>query len=86
MSETTTDTINKYKDTTGPNLSEVDQVLSADLRDFTIEATCDQKEAFKSGIQVKYIEAIGNHLQDRFPHVELLGAFSIFDPQNLPSD
>ena len=49
--KTTIDTINKYKDTAGPNLSKVDQVLSADLRDFTIEATSVQKEAFKFGIQ-----------------------------------
>ena len=61
-------------------------MLSAELKDFNIEATSAQKEAFKSQIQVKYIEAIVNQLGDRFPHVELLGSFSIFDPQKLPSD
>ena len=80
------DTINEYKDTPGLNLSKIDQVLSTDLKDFNNEPTDIQKEAFKSSIQVKYIEAIIKKLQDRFPHVELLDAFSIFDPQNLPSD
>jgi len=84
--KTTIDTISKYKGSAGPNLSKVDQVLSTELEAFSIEATSAQKEAFKSNIQAKYIEAIVNELRDRFPHVELLGAFSIFDPQNLPSD
>ena len=48
--------------------------------DDTIKATSVQKEAFKSGIQLKYTEAMVNHLRDRFSHVELLGVFSILDP------
>ena len=44
------------------------------------------KRKHSSLVFKKYIEAIGNHLRGRFPHVELLDAFSIFDPQNLPSD
>lgn len=84
--QTTIDTIDKYKVTAGPNLSKVDQVLSSELKDFSIEVTSVQQAAFKSEIQVKYIEAIVNQLRDRFPHVELLGAFSIFDPQKLPCD
>ena len=46
--QTTIDTINKYKVTAGPNLSKVDQVLSAELKDLNIEATSAQKEALKS--------------------------------------
>ena len=45
-----------------------------------------KRRLFKSGIQIKFIEALVNQLRDCFPHVELLGSFSIFDPQNLPSD
>ena len=84
--QTTIDTISKYKDTAGPNLSKVDEVLSTELKDFNIVATSAQKEASWSEIQVKYIDSLVNHLKDLFPHVELLGAFSIFDPQNVPSD
>ena len=51
----------------------------------TVEATNVQKEAFKLSIQCKYVEAIVKQLQDRFPHVEVLSAFSVFDPQNIPS-
>jgi hypothetical protein len=84
--QTTIDTISKYKDIAGPNLSKVDEFLSTELQDFTIEATSAQKEVFKSAIQIKFIDALVNQLRHRFPHVELLGAFSIFDPQKLPSD
>lgn len=45
--QTIIDTISKYKDTAGPNLS---KVLSTELKDFAIDATNAQKEAFKSGI------------------------------------
>ena len=83
--KTTIDTIKKYQHTPGPNLSKVDHVLATDLKDFQIEATSTQKEAFKSSIQVLYIQAIVDQLHDRFPHVELLDAFSIFDPHTLPS-
>lgn len=76
--KTTIDTISKHKGSAGPNLSKVDQVLSTELEAFSIEATSAQKEAFKSNIQAKYIEAIVNELRDHFPYVELLGAFSIY--------
>lgn len=49
-------------------------------------ATTDQKQAFKSSIQVRYIQAIVDQLNDRFPNVQLLETFSIFDSQALPSD
>ena len=61
-------------------------MLSAKLKDFTIEVISVQHAVFKSEIQVKYIKAIVNQLLDRLPHVEQLGAFSIFDPQKLPCD
>ena len=54
------------------------------MRDFDITATNTQREAFLASIQAEYIKVIVNQLQDHFPHVELLGAFSIFDPKNLP--
>jgi hypothetical protein len=81
--KSTIDTISKYKHTDGPNL---DSVLANDLRDFQITPTSAEKQAFKSRIQVVYVQAIIDKLNDRFPHVELIHAFSLFDPQALPSD
>ena len=68
----------------GPNLNKIDHVT--DLKDFQIVATDSQKEAFKSSIQAGYIQAIVDQLYNRFPHVELLDAFSIFDSRTLPFD
>lgn len=43
--KTTIDVINTYKDTAGPNLCKIEQVLCTDLKDCDIEATSIQKEA-----------------------------------------
>ena len=69
--------IAQYKHAPGPNISKVDEVLSGDLKDFEIETSSAKKASFKEEIQVKYIEAIVNQLQNHFPSVELLTAFSI---------
>ena len=77
------DSIKQYETTQGPNLSKLGQVLATDLKDFNITPTDAQKQEFKSSIQAKYIHAIVTVLQNRFPDVENLDAFSIFDPQKL---
>lgn len=56
----------------------LDQVLTTDLKDFDVTPTDVQKEAFKSSIQVKYIQAIVQELQNRFPDVDNVDAFCIF--------
>ena len=88
--KTTVDSIKQYETSPGPNLSKLDQVLSTDLKDFNITPTDAQKQEFKSSIQVKYIQAIVTQLENRFPDVGNLDAFSILDPQKLlsvsPSD
>ena len=84
--KTTIDAIKEYMHCPGPNLSKVDDVLVTDLKDFQIIATDSQKDTFKSSLQAVYIQAIIDQLYNRFPHVELIDSFSIFDPCTLPSD
>ena len=79
------DCIKQYRDTFGPNLSKLDAVISSELESFTITLTERGKKEFKSSIQVPYIEGIVKQLEDRFPNVDCLDAFSIFDPQKIPS-
>ena len=81
--KTAVDSIKQYENADGPNLSKLDQVLATDLKDFNITPTDAQKQEFKSSTQMKYIQAIVTGLQDRFPDVEDLDAFSIVDPQKL---
>ena len=74
--KSTIDAIKKYKHADGPNLSKVDHVLASDLKDFRIVPTSAQKQSFKSSIQEVYIQAIVDKLNDCFPHVELIDAFT----------
>ena len=83
--KTAIDSIKQYEISQGPNLSRLDEVLSTDLKDFNITSTEAQKQEFKSSIQEKYIQAIVTQLQNRFPDVDYLDAFSIFDPQKVLS-
>ena len=78
------DSIKQYETTQGPNLSKLGQVLATDFKDFNITPTDAQKQEFKSSIQAKYIHAaVVTGLQNPFPDVENLDAFSIVDPQKL---
>ena len=85
LSKTAIDSIKQYETSQGPNLSKLNQVLITDLNDFNITPTDAQKQEFKSSIQVKYIQAIVMELQNRFPDVDNLDTFSIFDLQKLLS-
>lgn len=44
-----------------------------------------KRKQFKLTVQVKYIQAIITGLEDHFPSVADLVAFSIFNPEKLPS-
>ena len=83
--QTTIDAIKDYKDNTGPNLRKLDNVLATELKDFHITASDAQKEEFKSSIQRKYIGTLITGLENRFPDITELSAFSIFDPSKIPS-
>ena len=79
------DSIKQYQTTQGPNMSRLEQVLATDLKGLNIAPTDAQKQEFKSSVQVKYIQAIVAQLENRFPDVENLNAFSVFDPQKALS-
>ena len=49
---------------------------------FNIPITALAKQEFKTHVQVKYIQAVVDGLQDRFPNIPELEAF---DPQKCPS-
>ena len=84
--KTTIDSIKQYETTPGPNLRKLDEVLSSDLKDFDITPTDVQKTEFRSSIQVKYIQAVIVELNNHFPNVNRLDAFSVFDPQKVPTN
>ena len=77
--------IEQYRDHLGPHMTTIESTITSDLKDFNIPITDSAKENFKTQVQVKYIEAVVNGLQDKFPNTPELEAFGIFDPQKCPS-
>jgi len=67
--KTTIDAIKLYKDSPGPNLRKLDDVLATDLKDFQITPIDAQKEQLKSTVQLKYIEALTAGLEKSLPRL-----------------
>ena len=75
-------TLQNLKTTPGQHFATLDHVLATDLENFSIQVPA--VDTFKTTIYDKYLDVIDTHLARRFPDVELLEAFSIFDGQNWP--
>ena len=78
--------ISAYKDNPGPNLTKLDVELNSSLQDLGITATSEQKDQFARNIRKKYIISLEECLKNRLPSVELLDAFSVFDPSQKDED
>ena len=61
-------------------------MFTSELKEFDIRVTDAMKQDFKANVQSKYIQAVLDGLSDRFPNMSELEAFSLFDPQKLPSE
>ena len=58
----------------------------SEATEITINVEGRAKESFDSQVRCPFLVAVINHLRNRFPAVEILEAFSIFDPHNLPAN
>ena len=65
------------KTTPGQHFATLDHVLANNLEAFNIQIPAGV--SFKTNIYDKYLDIVSNHLARRFPNIELLEAFSIFD-------
>ena len=63
-----------------------EQFIVSELSEFEIDATQAKKDDFKERVQRKYVDSVIAQLKQRFPHVDHLASFSLFDPSHLPSD
>ena len=48
--------------------------------------SASKKDEFKNRVQQKYVDSVDSQLQLRFPHVQQIASFSLFDPSQFPSD
>ena len=80
-------TIEGMKDVPGPALQSLQTVLAELANNDIVIVTGENADThFHDNIQVKYCEALVSNLQNRFPDLPVISAFSVFDPALLTSD
>ena len=67
------------------HLAKVGEDIDEQLSTYITPLTQSQRDSFLNQIQKPFIQNLCDNLQQRFPDVELLDAFSIFDPSKLPT-
>lgn len=78
--------ITSYKD--GRKVADVvatDSALADQLQPFSICASQQRKQEFDKIVRQPFIQHLLQNLEDRFPKVELLSAFAVFDPSPVSS-
>ena len=74
-------TIESYKEMVRtPDIAATESALANQLQQFSIQASPAQKEAFNKNVRQPFLQLLLQNLSDHFPQVELLSAFSVFDP------
>ena len=51
-----------------------------------VQVTDHVRDSFESQVKKPYLELLEKNLRDRFPAIEVVSAFHIFDPKQLPED
>ena len=62
------------------------QQFENELSAFEITVSHAVEYEFKERVQKKYVDSVIAQLRQRFPHVDQLALFSLFDPSHLPSE
>ena len=78
--------VKDLKTTSGPAMQTTDAVLvHLEEQHIPISNVTDlSKGKFKNEVQIKFCDALIQHLETRFPDLPLIKAFQLFDPQQLP--
>ena len=77
-------TLHNLKASPGQHFTSLDKVLDEDLAGFDISTRHSYN--FKENIYNKYLDAVESHLQQRFPDIDLIEAFSVFDGKSWPEN
>ena len=79
-------TIHTLKDHPGEHFHSLPEVLK-NLQQFNVSnPSSEQRESYVEKIYKKYMPTLLQHLENRFPDVKVIEAFSIFDVKSLPED
>ena len=78
--------INALLATPGENFQRLPFVV-AELEDYGVKTPSDSQVAgFKKNVYEKYLQTLPEHITNRFPDVDLLEAFSLFDASTIPEE
>ena len=74
--------ITTQKDTSGKYMAEIDTLIEQ-LKEagYHVQVTDHVRVSFKSQVKKLYLELLEKNLRDKFPAVEVVSAFHIFDPK-----
>ncbi|XP_006819807.1 uncharacterized protein LOC102805733 [Saccoglossus kowalevskii] len=76
-------TINQLLTNEGQHTQNIDQYIEEYLSAHDIVVSQHKKDKFKSEVYSKYTAGVCTNLEDRFPDISLISAFSIFDPSTV---
>ena len=75
------------KNTPGKYMADLDSLIKQlEEAGHHVEVSDHVKALFDSQVKKPYLELLEKNLRDRFPAVEVISAFHIFDPKQLPTD
>ena len=78
--------INALRATPGEHFEHLPSVI-AELEEYGINPPSDsQVENFKRNVYDKYLKTLADHIIHRFPDMDLLEAFSLFDASTIPEE
>ena len=79
--------ITTQKNTPGKYMADLDSLIEQlEEAGHHVEVSDHVKYLFDSQVKKPYLELLEKNLRDRFPTVEVISAFHIFDPKQLPTD
>ena len=77
--------IASIEDVRTSDLHEVHDAIANELKEYTITVTDTNKQHFRERMQHKFVDAVIDQLRQRLPDCEELSAFTLLDPQKVPS-
>ena len=79
--------ITTQKNTLGKYMADLDSLIEQlEEAGHHVKVSDHVKALFDSHVKKPYLQLLDKNLRDRFPIVEVISAFLIFDPKQLPTD
>jgi len=84
LESTTIKELKNLQEHCGAQLKRLDTDLKSSLSAFNISYNAESLHTFQKQTQVKFVDALISHIQNRLPDTGKLASFSVFNPKHLP--